>query len=203
MNPMIDATARRIALSWKRLEMRPTTLALLCCLSVLVVAKGAVLWWHWSDQIAIRIEKENRTATSEAAIVNAFPARSDSIARIKRELIAATDSFIFAPTVAQTTTMTASLLADDAKHSGVRLGTIDIRPDSTLRDGIRFTTVDGDASGSYAEAISFIRLLDRGSPFFVKTLALSPMSTSGQPDELFHVRFGLVVFARRPFQFEQ
>lgn len=203
MNAVMEAVTHRVASFWKRLEVRPATLGLLCCLFLLLTAKTTILWWRWSGQVAGRIARENQIVTTEAAIVKALPARSDSIVLVKRELIAASDSFIFAPTVAQVTTMTASLLASDATSADVRLGTIDIRADSTLHDGVRVTTVDGEASGAYAAAISFVRLLDRGSPFFVRMLALSPVSTSGQSDQQFHVRFGLIALARKPFKFER
>ena len=203
MNAVMEAVTHRVASFWKRLEVRPATLGLLCCLFLLLTAKTTILWWRWSGQVAGRIARENQIVTTEAAIVKALPARSDSIVLVKRELIAASDSFIFAPTVAQVTTMTASLLASDATSADVRLGTIDIRADSTLHDGVRVTTVDGEASGAYAAAISFVRLLDRGSPFFVRMLALSPVSTSGQSDQQFNVRFGLIALARKPFEFER
>ena len=203
MNAVMEAVTHRVASFWKRLEVRPATLGLLCCLFLLLTAKTTILWWRWSGQVAGRIARENQIVTTEAAIVKALPARSDSIVLVKRELIAASDSFIFAPTVAQVTTMTASLLASDATSADVRLGTIDIRADSTLHDGVRVTTVDGEASGAYAAAISFVRLLDRGSPFFVRMLALSPVSTSGQSDQQFNVRFGLIALARKPFKFER
>ena len=203
MNAVMEAVTHRVASFWKRLEVRPATLGLLCCLFLLLTAKTTILWWRWSGQVAGRIARENQIVTTEAAIGNALTARSDSIVLVKRELIAASDSFIFAPTVAQVTTMTASLLASDATSADVRLGTIDIRADSTLHDGVRVTTVDGEASGAYAAAISFVRLLDRGSPFFVRMLALSPVSTSGQSDQQFNVRFGLIALARKPFEFER
>lgn len=197
------AIMRSLASLSLRWRVRPATLRLLTFLLLLVAAKSVVTWWRWTDGVALSIEQTNRTTATDEAIIKAFPARADTIVRTKQELLAASDSFVFAPTVAQATTVTASLIAREAASAGVRLGTIDIRSDSTLHNGVRMTTVEGEASGAFAGAIAFVRELDRGSPFFVRRLTLSPVSAIGAPSQLMRVRFAVVALARRPFGFER
>lgn len=187
----------------QRWQLRPATIRLLYVLAVLAIVKLTVIWLHWSNRVQSDIQQINQTVATGQSVIRALASRGDTISMVRRELLAANDSFLFAPSVAQATTVMAALLGANANAAGIQLGTINIRADSMLHGGVRTTTADGEASGEFAEVVAFLGSLDRGNPFFVRRIDLSTPGADGAPNQLLHLRFSVIAIARSPFDFER
>lgn len=176
---------------------------LLVTLALLLACEGVVAWRHWARTAASETAALNAARARAIALVTSGPLRRDSVRRVQDELVQASDSFLLAPSAAQSASAAATALRDIASDASAELGTFNVHADSVEHRGVRWVSVDGEATGSFDVLMHFVAEAESGEPFTVKHLAIAPVPNAYGGVAGMRARFTLTAAARRVFDFER
>lgn len=181
----------------------PNAIRLLSVLAILLGCEAAVSWCRWTRAADAEIAAASAAHRRAIALVTSGLVRRDSVRHVQDELEQAQDSFLLAPSAAQSASAAAAALREIASDASAQLGTVNVHADSTEHRGVRWVSIDGDAAGSFDVLIGFMREIESGEPFIVKHFAIAPASSAYGGSTGMRARFTLAAAARRAFDFER
>ena len=163
-------------------------------LGLLVVARGAPLWYRWRSNTA----ESASVAFAEAMVTKETINRAREIdvankrADLQRMEIA--PAFVGGSGAAAVAATLASVVADAAGESGLRMGALQATGDSVTGEtgGVGKVRVRGEASGDVAGVTRFLAVLESGFPLVaVRELSLTQTQANASADqpELLRVEF--------------
>lgn len=181
----------------------PNAIRLLTVLGMLVTYEATITWLRWTRAADSEIAAATAARQRGSALVASRRMRRDSVRRVQDELNLSRDSFLLAPSAAQSASAAAAALRAIASDASAHLGTINVHADSVEHRGVRWVSVDGDVTGSFDVLAAFVREVESGEPFVVKHLAIAPVPSAYGGATGMRARFTLTAAARRTFDFER
>ena len=158
-------------------ERRVLTLGIAAIVFILVLGRGVPSWLERS--VSVRASAASLVMKAEHArmSVRNFQMTRDSLAARKRRLLALAPMMASGETPAVAGARLASLIATTATQSNLRLGSVQVRPDSNTEALFTRLTLRAEATGDVRGVTEFVRALERGP----KLLAVTSLSVS-QPE---------------------
>lgn len=175
---------------------------LLAVFALALALKGGLVWWHWAEDVKQRVA--DNAAVEQRARMAAFAMpRDHDVALLRARMIAASDSFVLAPTATQAAAVAAAAISEAASAGEVRLGTVDPRVDSVTHDGVRTVALDGEVKGELSGVLAFVHELEAGTPLFeIAHLSITP-ATWSPTGGVVTAHFAVKALTRRTYSFER
>lgn len=158
-------------------ERRVLALGIASIALILALGRGVPVWLERS--VTIRTSAASLVAKAERARASVahFQVTRDSLGARKRRLLALAPHMATGETPAVAGAKLASLIATTATESNLRLGSVQVRPDSGTEAVFTRVTVRAEGTGDVRGVTDFVRALERGP----KLLAVRSFSVS-QPE---------------------
>lgn len=168
---------------------------------LLLVSKGIPAWVRWEREARASAAEMSAEAARAGAQIRAFPAAVDSLEARRERLEALAPALLDGESPAAAGATLASILSGAAAQASVRLGAVQVRPDSAGSRTFVRVSVRGDATGDMGGITRMLRALEEGPELLaVRELSITQPEPGAPPDrpEALRVEFAVEGLAIAP-----
>jgi Tfp pilus assembly protein PilO len=180
-------------------ERRVLALGIASIVLILVLGRGLPAWLGRSVSVRASAANLVTKASRARSSVDHFQMTRDSLAARKRRLLALAPLMASGETPSVAGAKLASLIATTATESNLRLGSVQVRPDSGNETVFTRLTVRAEATGDVRGVTDFVRALEHGPKLLaVRTLSISQPEPNAPSDRVEALHLEVTVEALVP-----
>jgi hypothetical protein len=171
-----------------RREMRVLVAGIATIASLVAAGRGVPAWYRWHDRVTQRAADVRRELDRARARVRDSGAVRDSLATRAKRMSALMPALVSRSAPAQAAGELAALIGDAAQEAGMRVASLQVRPDTVRGSGYTRVAVRADLVGDVAGLSAVLATLESGLPLLdVRELSVTQpelASAGGRPEAL-------------------
>jgi hypothetical protein len=174
-----------------RRDRRILVFGFMTVMPLLVIARGFPAWRRWDlasrESAAARLQQAAHART----IIGRARVTHDSLAARQQRFMTLAPLLLRGDTPAMAAAALVSLISTTAMGSSVRLGPVQVRPDTSTRGVFSRVAVHAEITGDVRGVSAFLSTLEQGPTLLaVRELTISQMEPGGAPEraEALHVQ---------------
>ncbi len=186
MHAMPHVTSRR--------DRRALVVGAIAVITMVVLSRGLPAWSSWQRRVR-EDARVSRTATERArALLGIRSAIEDSLAERDERFVALAPKLLGGESPAAAGATLAGLISGAAASSGVRVGAVQIRPDSAGAGAFTRISVRADATGDVRGVMKMLSVLERGPTLLaIRSLLIDQPEPAAASDRMEALRVRLEV----------
>jgi hypothetical protein len=171
---------------------------------LLVFARGLPAWRRWDVEARDDVRRQRGREVAVVAAIRGLPAALDSAEARRDRLGALAPSLLDGESAAAAGATLASILTGGAARAGVRLGAVQVQPDTASAGTFTRVAVHADATGDLEGITELLRYLEAAPELLVvRDLSITQPDAGGAPDRPESLQLeltlqGLALIGRRP-----
>ena len=161
---------------------------------LLVFARGLPAWRRWDAEARDDVRRQRGREVAAVAAIRGLPTALDSAEARRDRLGALAPSLLDGESAAAAGATLASILTGGAARAGVRLGSVQVQPDTASAGTFTRVAVHTDATGDLEGITELLRYLEAAPELLVvRDLSITQPDAGGAPDrpESLQVEFTL------------
>jgi hypothetical protein len=171
-----------------RREVRVLVTGITTIASLIVAGRGMPALYRWHERVTQRAATVRRELDGARARVRDSGAVRDSLAMRAKRMSALMPALVSRSAPAQAAGELAALIGDAAQEAGVRVASLQVRPDTARSSGYTRVAVRADLVGDVVGLSAMLAALESGLPLLdVRELSITQpelASSGGRPEAL-------------------
>jgi hypothetical protein len=165
-------------------------------LALVVVSRVAPAWYHWRSDAQQSATLARSAAFEAAATLRRRPKLGAAVKRAELEKMEVEPAFLDGRSTAVATANLASVVADAAAESGMRIATLETSDPLTKHEirTVQRVGVRGEAAGDVRSVTEFLAILEERLPLIaVRELSVAQEQSAASEGRLGYLRVGFVI----------